>query len=111
MVELWKVEEDIRGRSPAAPVVAHQSRSTAVVADRETELPRIPWEVQIGRGEPLHIINANYPWALRSRPSRRDRLQHLSELKELVRNNPSNAVLQAQARARETLDACRNEGW
>ena len=45
MAELWKIEEKIRGRDPAARLTARRHRSAAIVADLfklwETELPRI----------------------------------------------------------------------
>ena len=43
MAELWKIEEKIRGRDPAARLTARRDRSAAIVADLfklwETELP------------------------------------------------------------------------
>ena len=45
MAELWKIEEEIRGRDPARRLTARRDRSAAIVADLfklwETELPRI----------------------------------------------------------------------
>ena len=45
MAALWKIEEDIRGKDPAARVTARQERSAAIVAELfelwETELPRL----------------------------------------------------------------------
>lgn len=45
MAELWKVEDEIRGRDPAARMAARQDRSAAIVADLfglwEKELSRI----------------------------------------------------------------------
>ena len=45
MAELWKIEEEIRGRDPAGRLTARRDRSAAIVADLftlwETELPRI----------------------------------------------------------------------
>ncbi len=45
MAELWKTEEEIRGRDPAVRLTARRDRSAAIVADLfklwETELPRV----------------------------------------------------------------------
>jgi len=46
MAELWKVEEEVRGRDPAERVAVRLDRSAAIVADLfklwEAQLPRIP---------------------------------------------------------------------
>ena len=97
MAELWKIEEEIRGRDPAGRLTARRDRSAAIAADLftlwETELPRISGKSKTGRGDPLRHVPTRGSWALPARRSCRNRFQHCRTGHQTPNNNAKECAL------------------
>ena len=90
MAELWKVEDEVRGRDPAyggppGSVRSHRHRPVQAMAKGIASHLR---KVETGRGDPLCNVTAGSARALPRRRPGRDRFQHCRARYQAPDNNP-----------------------